>query len=87
MTSRLPSGFDEVAVWLTIWEQREHVVSCIFHTDRTVAFQDRQGQWHEGDIARARVHLRPLARAETPRRSSVAGKSHGLCNEITDIRT
>ncbi len=49
----------------TIWEQQEHVVSRIYHTERKVAFQDRQGQWHEGDIAQARAHLCPLARVET----------------------
>ena len=52
-------------MWRTIWEQQEHVVSRLYHTDRKVAFQDRQGEWHEGDIAQARAHLRPLAQAET----------------------
>lgn len=65
VTWLLDSGFDDVAVWRTIWEQQEHVVSRIYHTERTVAFQDRQGAWHEGDIACARAHLRPLAQAET----------------------
>src|SRR5258708_36677706 len=65
VTWLLDSGFDDVAVWRTIWEQQEHVVSRIYHTERKVAFQDRQGQWHEGGIAQARAHLRPLAQAET----------------------
>ncbi len=65
VTWLLDSGFDDVAVWRTVWEQQEHVVSRIYHTERTVAFQDRQGQWHDGDIAQARAHLRPLAQAET----------------------
>jgi hypothetical protein len=65
VTWLLDSGFDDIAVWRTIWEQQEHVVSRLYHTERKVAFQDRQGQWHEGDIARARAHLRPLARVET----------------------
>jgi len=65
VTWLLDSGFDDVAVWRTIWEQQEHVVSRIYHTERKVAFQDRQGQWQEGDIAQARTHLRPLAQAET----------------------
>jgi hypothetical protein len=52
-------------VWRTIWEQQEHLVSRIYHTERKVAFQDRQGQWHEGDIAEARAELRPLAQVET----------------------
>src|SRR3989440_4262805 len=65
VTWLLDSGFDDVAVWRTIWEQQEHLVSRIYHTDRKIAFQDRQGQWHEGDIAQARVHVRRLAQVET----------------------
>ncbi len=65
VTWLLDSGFDDIAVWRTIWQQQEHLVSRLSHTDRTVAFQDRQGQWHEGDIAQARAHLRRLARVET----------------------
>jgi hypothetical protein len=52
-------------VWRTIWGQQEHLVSRIYHTDRQVAFQVQQGEWHEGDIAQARGELRPLARVET----------------------
>ena len=65
VTWLLDSGFDDVAVWRTIWEQHEHLVSRLYHTDRKVAFQDRQGQWHEGDIAQARAHVRRLAQVET----------------------
>jgi hypothetical protein len=65
VTWLLDSGFDDIAVWRTIWEQHEQVVSRLYHTDRTVAFQDRQEQWHEGDIAQATAELRPLARVET----------------------
>jgi hypothetical protein len=65
VTWLLDSGFDDVAVWRTLWEQQEHLVVRLYHTDRTVAFQDRQGEWHQGDIAQATAHLRPLARVET----------------------
>jgi hypothetical protein len=65
VTWLLDSGFDDVALWRTIWEQQEHLVSRIYHTERTVTFQDRKGQWHEGDIANARAELRPLAQVET----------------------
>jgi hypothetical protein len=58
------SGFDDVAVWRTIWEQEEHVVCRVKHTDRLLAFQDRAGQWHDGDIARAQQHLRRMGTAE-----------------------
>ena len=65
VTWLLDSGFDDIAVWRTIWEQQEHVVARLYHTDRKVTFQDRQGQWIEGDIAQATAALRPLARVET----------------------
>ena len=65
VTWLLDSGFDDVAVWRTIWQQQEHLVVRIYHTDRKVAFQDRQGEWQQGDIAQATTQLRPLARVET----------------------
>ena len=65
VTLLLDSGFDDVAVWRTIWQQQEHLVVRIYHTDRKVAFQDRQGEWQQGDIAQATTQLRPLARVET----------------------
>jgi hypothetical protein len=61
----LDSGFDDIAVWRTIWEYQDHVVCRVYHTDRLVEFQDRTGQWQRGDIAQACAQLRPLARAET----------------------
>ncbi|MEJ2150678.1 MAG: transposase [Chloroflexota bacterium] len=58
-------GFDDVAVWRTIWEQEEHVVCRISHTERLVAYQTIEGEWVEGDVAAARQHLRPMASAQT----------------------
>jgi hypothetical protein len=61
----LDSGFDDVAVWRTIWEQEEHVVCRLKHTDRLLAYQDQRGDWQEGAIAKARRHLRRMGCAET----------------------
>jgi len=61
----LDSGFDDVAVWRTIWEQEEHVVCRVKHPERLVAFQARDGQWRDGDITAAQQHLRRVGRAET----------------------
>jgi hypothetical protein len=58
-------GFDDVAVWRTIWEQAEHVVCRIYHTERLVSYQTEGGQWREGDVAQALRHLRPMATAQT----------------------
>ena len=58
-------GFDDVAVWRTIWEQKEHLVCRIFHRERLVAYQTVDGKWRDGDVAEAQRHLRPMARART----------------------
>jgi hypothetical protein len=61
----LDSGFDDVAVWRTIWEQDEHVVVRLYHLDRLIALPDGQGSWQSGSIAQALVKLPLLARAQT----------------------
>jgi hypothetical protein len=58
-------GFDDVAVWRTIWEQEEHLVCRISHTERLVEYQTVDGQWKAGDVATARQQLRPMASART----------------------
>lgn len=61
----LDTGFDDVAVWRTIWEQQEHVVCRLKHTERCLAYQAKDGTWQDGDVAKARKHLGSLGRAET----------------------
>lgn len=59
------SAFDDVAVWRTIWEQDEHVVCRLKHRERSVAWQDAQGQWVEGELQGALATLPKVAKAET----------------------
>jgi hypothetical protein len=59
----LDSGFDDVAVWRTIWEQNEHLVTRVHHTERLVDYQSADGVWKTGDIEAAQRELRLLARA------------------------
>jgi hypothetical protein len=61
----LDSGFDDVAVWRTVWEQEERVVCRVKHSERLVAYQSDAGQWVKGDIMRARKGLKLLATAQT----------------------
>jgi len=58
-------GFDDVAVWRTIWEQEEHLVCRLSHTERLIEYQTVDGQWRAGDVAKAQQHLRPMASART----------------------
>jgi hypothetical protein len=61
----LDSGFDDVAVWRTIWQQEEHLVCRIYHIERLVTYQEATGKWVAGDVQAACQHLRLVARAET----------------------
>lgn len=61
----LDSGFDDVAVWRTIWEQEEQMVSRIHHSKRLVDYQSADEEWKTGNIAAARQTLRLLATAQT----------------------
>jgi len=61
----LDSGFDDVAVWRTVWEQEEHLVCRVKHKERLIAYQNDAGQWLEGDIEQARKQLTLLAEART----------------------
>jgi hypothetical protein len=58
-------GFDDVAVWRTIWEQHEHVVCRVYHKERTITWQDQQGHWMAGTLGQAQGQVRRLARVET----------------------
>jgi len=58
-------GFDDVAVWRTIWEQKEHMVCRIYHSERTVTWQDQQGKWNQGPLAQAQQQMRKRARVKT----------------------
>jgi hypothetical protein len=61
----MDSGFDDVAVWRTVWEQNEHLVCRLQHEERLVEYQDEQGQWVQGDIQQARQQLKLVATAWT----------------------
>jgi hypothetical protein len=36
----MDSGFDDIAVWRTVWEQNEHIVCRVKHEERLVAYQN-----------------------------------------------
>lgn len=59
------SGFDDVAVWRTIWEQDQHVVCRLCHTDRLVEVPAEAGGWQTCSIAQARTCMRRLTQTTT----------------------
>jgi hypothetical protein len=58
-------GFDDVAVWRTVWEQEEHLVCRVKHSERLVEYQAQNGSWLAKDIAAAVGELRPYAQVQT----------------------
>src|SRR4029078_8552398 len=65
VTWLLDSGFDDVAVWRTIWEQHEHLVCRIAHPERLVEREDGQGGWQTSTLDEARTQMVLLGRAQT----------------------
>lgn len=61
----LDSGFDDEAVWRTIWEQQEHVVCRLYHTNRQITYQTPDGGWHAGTIADAQQAAQVVTHAQT----------------------
>src|SRR5262249_13778144 len=59
------SGFDDVAVWRTIWEQDQHIVCRLCHTDRVVEMPAAAGGWQSGSIAAARAGMRRITQTTT----------------------
>lgn len=61
VTWLLDAGFDDIAVWDTIWGQGHHLVCRVQHRDRLVHPTSDAPACHLSDCA---AHLRPLARVE-----------------------
>jgi hypothetical protein len=53
----MDSEMDDEAVWRTIWEQKDHLVSRLKHEDRWIEVQNEAGEWQEEQITQARARL------------------------------
>jgi len=79
----LDRGLDDVAVWRTVWEQEEHLVCRVVHTERRVEFLNSAEGWQAGDIERARRRLRLLATARTKMRVRVGRQKRPKLQWVT----
>jgi hypothetical protein len=61
----MDSGLDDIAVWGTIWEAKQHVVCRLQHMDRLVERPDITGTWQPSSVERAADYLQDLAVVET----------------------
>jgi hypothetical protein len=65
VTYLLDSQFDDVAIWSTIWQQKQHLVCRLKHPERLVAVPDGAGGWRTGTIAEAQAQAGELATVRT----------------------
>lgn len=61
----LDSGFDDIAVWGTIWAAEQQLVCRLCHLDRLVDQQDASGAWRRVSVAQAAQRLEEWAVVET----------------------
>jgi hypothetical protein len=61
----LDSGFDDVAVWGTIWEAHQHLVCRVYHLKRVVQQQTATQTWQRVSLEQAARHLQERAVVET----------------------
>jgi hypothetical protein len=61
----LDSGFDDIAVWGTIWEGKQHLVCRLSHLERLVEQQTVGGAWRQMSLKQAAQRLREWAVVET----------------------
>jgi hypothetical protein len=76
VTWLLESGFDDVAVWRTIWEQHEHMVCRVCQRTRLVQWQTEAGAWNKGSLSAAAKRLKKLAMVRTKQEVPLSDQAH-----------
>jgi hypothetical protein len=61
----LDSGFDDIAVWSTIWGADQHLVCRLCHLERLVEQQTESGDWRQVHLEEAASRLQEQAIVET----------------------
>jgi hypothetical protein len=61
----LDRGFDDVAVWRTVWEQQERLVCRVQHPERLVEYRAGNDESRAGDLTKAKERLRLVGMAQT----------------------
>ena len=82
VTWLLDSGFDDVAVWRTIWEQHEHMVCRVCQRTRLVEWQTEAGEWSRGTLEEAAKRLKTLAMARTKMEVPLGKQAHPKQQEV-----
>jgi hypothetical protein len=77
-------GFDNDEVWWQIWSSAgSHVVVRLYHHERIVLWQNRQGVWQERYLDATFAHLQPLAEVETELEVRLVGQKRPKRQTVT----
>ena len=75
-------GFDDVAVWRTIWALGQEVVCRLEHTNRLLEYRTAAG-WVAGNVSTALEHAARLARVETTMEIRLTGQRTAKRQPVT----
>lgn len=81
----MDTGFDDIAVWRTIWEQGEHVVCRLKELDRLVEYRTRGGSWQSGHLRDCFGAMRELGRCETQMEVRLRGQKTAKDQPVTVV--
>lgn len=82
ITWLMDSGYDDIAVWRTLWSYEQHLVCRVEHTDRLIEYPQPDG-WGPGHLATALAQGRPLARVETVLEVRLVGQKTAKRQPVT----
>jgi hypothetical protein len=82
VTYSMDAGFDDIAVWDTIWSQRAHIVCRVRERDRLVHRAADLPACHLHECA---AHLRPLAQVETELVVRKVGQAREKLQPVTAV--
>jgi hypothetical protein len=81
----MDTGFDDIAVWRTIWEQDEHLVCRLKELDRLLEYRSRAGQWRAGHLHESFSELVELGRLNTLLSVRLSGQRVAKEQEVTVV--
>jgi hypothetical protein len=82
ITWLMDRGFDDIAVWRTLWSLGQHLVCRVAHQARRVEYATAQG-WRSGHIGEALPYRRLLARVETTMEVRLTGQRTAKRQPVT----
>ena len=79
----MDAGFDDIAVWRTLWQAGQHVVSRTYHSERLLRYRQIMSIWQEGNLAAATGAARRVVSLETEMEVHLRGQRTAKRQPVT----